>query len=48
MNQQVDKYLIDGCMRCKYGGTPQCKVRNWVEELESLRQIVLNLGIYNT
>jgi uncharacterized protein YdeI (YjbR/CyaY-like superfamily) len=41
MNSKVDKYLIDGCMRCKYGGTPQCKVLNWVEELESLRQIVL-------
>ncbi len=41
MNPSVDKYLVDGCMRCKYGGTPQCKVRNWVEELELLRQIVL-------
>jgi uncharacterized protein YdeI (YjbR/CyaY-like superfamily) len=41
MKPSVDKYLIDGCMRCKYGGTPQCKVRNWVEELELLRQIVL-------
>ena len=45
MNPQVDKYLIDGCMRCKYGGTPQCKVRKWVEELESLRQIVLETGL---
>jgi uncharacterized protein YdeI (YjbR/CyaY-like superfamily) len=41
MNPIVDKYLVDGCMRCKYGGTPQCKVRNWVEELELLRHIVL-------
>lgn len=41
MKPSVDKYLIDGCMRCKYGGTPHCKVRNWVEELELLRQIVL-------
>lgn len=45
MNPQVDKYLIDGCMRCKYGGTPQCKVLNWVEELEFLRQIVLETGL---
>ncbi len=45
MNPKVDKYLIDGCMRCKYGGTPQCKVTNWVEELESLRQIVLETGL---
>lgn len=45
MNPEVDKYLIDGCMRCKYGGTPQCKVLNWVEELELLRQIVLETGL---
>ncbi len=45
MNPQVDKYLIDGCMRCKYGGTPQCKVHNWREELEMLRQTVLETGL---
>ena len=45
MNPQVDKYLIDGCMRCKYGGTPQCKVHNWREELEMLRQIVIETGL---
>lgn len=45
LNPQVDKYLIDGCMRCKYGGTPQCKVNNWREELELLRQIVIEAGL---
>lgn len=45
LNPLVDKYLIDGCMRCKYGGTPQCKVLNWVQELETLRQIVLETGL---
>lgn len=45
LNPEVDKYLIDGCMRCKYGGTPQCKVNNWTEELETLRQIVLETGL---
>lgn len=45
LNPQVDKYLIDGCMRCKYGGTPQCKVNNWRHELELLRQIVLETGL---
>lgn len=45
LNPQVDNYLIDGCMRCKYGGTPQCKVNNWREELELLRQIVLETGL---
>ena len=45
LNPQVDKYLIDGCMRCKYGATPLCKVNKWMEELETLRQIVLECGL---
>lgn len=45
LNPQVDKYLLDGCMRCKYGGTPQCKVNSWRIELETLRQIVLETGL---
>ncbi|MEB2777677.1 DUF1801 domain-containing protein [Algoriphagus sp. D3-2-R+10] len=45
LNPQVDKYLVDGCMRCKYGGTLQCKVNNWREELELLRQLVLETGL---
>ncbi len=42
---EVDQYLIDGCMRCKYGGTPQCKVNHWREELVLLREIVLETGL---
>jgi uncharacterized protein YdeI (YjbR/CyaY-like superfamily) len=45
MNAQVDKYLIDGCMRCKYGATIDCKVNKWKEELVILRQIVLESGL---
>src|SRR5690606_7337071 len=45
LNPHVDKYLVDDCMRCKYGGTPQCKVINWTEELETLRQIVLETAL---
>lgn len=45
MNPKVDKYLIDGCMRCKFGGTPRCKVLKWVEELKLLRQIVLDFNL---
>lgn len=41
MNPKVDDYLKKGCMRCTYGGTPKCKVLNWVEELTLLRQIAL-------
>jgi uncharacterized protein YdeI (YjbR/CyaY-like superfamily) len=45
LNPLIDKYLIDGCMRCKYGATPKCKVNNWIEELKVLRQIVLETGL---
>lgn len=45
INPQVNQYLIVGCMRCKYGGTPQCKVLNWVEEIQLLREIVLDTGL---
>ncbi|WP_400260849.1 YdeI family protein [Sphingobacterium sp. SG20118] len=45
LNTGVDQYLMDGCMRCKYGGTPQCKVNDWRNELELLRQIVLESGL---
>lgn len=41
LNPKVDKYMIDGCMRCKYGATPMCKVNNWRIELETLRSIIL-------
>lgn len=44
-NPLVDKYLVDGCMRCKYGATPQCKVLKWTEILETLRQIILEQGL---
>jgi uncharacterized protein YdeI (YjbR/CyaY-like superfamily) len=45
MEATVDKYLIDGCMRCKYGATPQCKVNNWKAELILLRAIVLQSNL---
>lgn len=45
LNPQVDKYLVDGCMRCKYGATPRCKVNFWKEELVLLRHIVLESGL---
>jgi uncharacterized protein YdeI (YjbR/CyaY-like superfamily) len=45
MNPQIDQYLINGCMRCKYGGTPACKVHRWQEELNLLRQLVLESGL---
>ena len=41
MKARVDQYLLNGCMRCKYGGTPQCKVHLWTTELQLLRRILL-------
>lgn len=45
MNPLVDKYLVDGCMRCKYGATPRCKVNFWREEMVMLRHIALESGL---
>lgn len=41
MNPEVDLYLRDGCMRCELGGTPDCKVVDWIKELKELRRILL-------
>jgi uncharacterized protein YdeI (YjbR/CyaY-like superfamily) len=38
--ESVDQYLVSGCGRCKFGGTPQCKVNLWTKELASLRKIL--------
>ena len=40
-NPQVDRFLIEGCMRCSKGATPACKVHRWVPILEQLRQMLL-------
>ncbi len=45
LNPKVDTYLSDGCGRCSFGGTPQCKVHSWSEELEKLRSIILDCGL---
>ncbi len=45
MNPQVDHYFIDGCGRCPLGGTPQCKVHKWTQELIALRSILINCGL---
>lgn len=45
MNESVDHYLSEGCGRCPLGGTPDCKVHTWVEELGLLRDIVLDCGL---
>jgi uncharacterized protein YdeI (YjbR/CyaY-like superfamily) len=45
MNPEVDLYLEDGCGRCKFYKTPQCKVHRWQSELKALRKIVLDCGL---
>lgn len=45
MNPKVDTYLSEGCGRCPLGGTPDCKVHNWENELKQLRRIVLESGL---
>ena len=42
MNPKVDTYFTEGCGRCPLGGTPQCKVNNWQEEMKHLRRILLD------
>ena len=44
-NIEIDKYLSDGCGRCPLGGTPDCKVHTWQDELKLLREIVLDCGL---
>ncbi|MCB0641494.1 MAG: YdeI/OmpD-associated family protein [Phaeodactylibacter sp.] len=45
MNPAVDDYLSEGCGRCPLGGTPECKVHRWTQELVHLRRIVLECGL---
>ena len=45
MNPKVDLYFTDGCGRCPLGGTPNCKVIKWTEELTFLRTLVVNTGL---
>ncbi|WP_083511935.1 YdeI/OmpD-associated family protein [Alicyclobacillus acidiphilus] len=44
-NPKVDAYLTQGCMRCELGGTPNCKVHHWEDELKTLRAILLDCGL---
>ena len=45
MNTSVDTYFTAGCGRCPLGGTPECKVHHWTEELKQLRRIILGCGL---
>lgn len=43
--QNADIYFTDGCGRCSFFKTPQCKVHTWGKELQSLRSIMLACGL---
>ena len=45
MNPKVDAYIEDGCGRCSFYKTPDCKVNTWRKELVKLRTIVLDCGL---
>ena len=45
MNNSADLYFTNGCGRCPLGGTLQCKVHRWANELKMLRRIILSCGL---
>jgi uncharacterized protein YdeI (YjbR/CyaY-like superfamily) len=45
MNPKVDPFFTLGCGRCPLGGTPQCKVHQWQEELQTMRNLLLSSGL---
>ncbi len=45
INRNVDTYFTDGCGRCALGGTPDCKVHRWENELQKLRILLLDCGL---
>jgi uncharacterized protein YdeI (YjbR/CyaY-like superfamily) len=45
MNPLVDRFFEVGCMRCKLGGTPACKVHLWTEPMEIMRIWLLDSGL---
>lgn len=42
MNTSAEKYFIHGCGRCPLGGTTECKVHTWDEELALLRSYLID------
>ena len=45
MNTSAKLYFTQGCGRCPLGGTPECKVHAWADELQLLRSILLDCGL---
>jgi uncharacterized protein YdeI (YjbR/CyaY-like superfamily) len=45
ITRQAEIYFQEGCGRCSLGGTPECKVHKWANELAHLRNIILDCGL---
>lgn len=45
MTSSIESYLTQGCGRCELGGTPACKVHNWVECIELIRPLLTSSGL---
>ena len=40
MNKSANAYFLEGCGRCTFGGTLDCKVHTWASELTLLRGLI--------
>ncbi|MCU0238052.1 MAG: DUF1801 domain-containing protein [Pyrinomonadaceae bacterium] len=45
LNPKVTPYFTNGCGRCSLFNTPECKVHNWTDELQKLRNIAIDSGL---
>ena len=45
LNPLVDDYFAQGCGRCSLFDTPQCRVHLWQEEMQTLRNFLLEAGL---
>jgi uncharacterized protein YdeI (YjbR/CyaY-like superfamily) len=48
MISDPDDFFIKGCGRCSRFATPDCSTRLWIEGLDELRRICLDLGLEET
>jgi len=44
-NPEVDAYFAQGCGRCSLFATPQCRVHLWQEQMQTLRDLLLEAGL---
>lgn len=48
MTTDIQSYFTDGCGRCNFSGTPNCKVITWSKEMLLLREILNSCGMVET